>query len=810
MSCSDNLLNNDCLIINSRKLLANKRLRWVIYQFNEINNPKIEDVDGLKNYLKALEEKNIVPYISLQSFKPEFEYDINYPNLKIIDGFIMSPTNLSFSFTVETNGICIILFDKIDNLINYSNIQDNQVIMSENIVNSYKTSKNIKLNANQLYRISFIVYQKTNTLIKFTMYKSFFNTVDIDDSLFFSYATNSAINNTLSYSVNSTNLNVLNNYLKWDFYSNDTFENIDLVKVETPPSSLELFLHNPLDLKGLKKLNERYFMGVSLYDSKIKDIAPSNYFKYIISGYIQIPFNITLNIKVTNGYLVVYAFPLSDLPFNNILDVTNSTNLIFASGNTDSQYNPSKTLSQGYYRFQLIYTSGNADKEDSVGFDIKYSTTENNNSLLNIPLNWFYTDYFIDTNNLLESAILENCNSDNLTESNISKCIDAINNQFLELSTNRSQNFLKHNGLDKIDTVMQIKDFQSKPDDKCFDENNILNDYECLLHNGTNKYLYQRYKDICTASENNLNSDICIKFSNMNHVNLYDDYCTKLLSNNKKMYLNDNNTYNLCRSNISQNLQNDLKNDLNAYCLTEDKTNLNMESINDPICSNLSNYKKFATQTCFNSDNINTETCQNFILNPENMGYITDEIIQYCNNYQINNSDLNTNLHTNICKSFYNEDQTNPILKNDYYRKLVNECSDLDNPNNFSVPNSTCYNIANDTKIDKVTNKSPFSYFLKNMLEYCSRGTNILSSTCQYTYKNLKQSLKLNTSTKSNFNNKYNNRSNNLIDFYNDNVIIILFILSIIITIFIIKQINKKYQYIYNNQNMAYYFIGRI
>ena len=155
---------------------------------------------------------------------------------------------------------------------------------------------------------------------------------------------------------------------------------------------------------------------------------------------------------------------------------------------------------------------------------------------------------------------------------------------------------------------------------------------------------------------------------------------------------------------------------------------------------------------------------------------------------------------------------------------MVNDCSNLSSLNNFITPNSKCYKIANDTNIDPITNRSPMSYFVKNMIEYCSKGKNILSSVCQNNYNNLKTLVrpKQKQAIQSNFSNQhqfqyeyeyepqyiiydndiyYNNED---IYDYSDFILIILLIITLILVHFIMKKLrtrckpkNNKYNYLF-------------
>lgn len=837
-SNSNNILNSDCLIVNNNQLLVNKVLRWIIYQ--KVKSINFLD-DFISNIIPDSMNEQYIPYIDIMEFNhPLPDYFTNIPaTIFIMDGFISSPSNIDLQFQIEGSGFIIVLFDQLNNLIDYNNILQNQIILSTDthssspktgtkINNKTYKSTTISIKANTLYRISFIHYQNessyTGLEIK-TYYPQTNKLTNLDQSLLFSYAKNSSLNNTLMYKNNN---NILNNYLRWDYFSQDqgdlSQDNFSNNNIQ-PPNSLILFQNNPLDMNGLIFNNRQYLNHINLKKQLANDISHKPYFKYIIDGYIDTS-SYDLNqsnyfsINVYGGYIIILLLPDSSTLYNNILDVNNSNNIIFSSGIT-TNYTKSLYFNPGKYKLQIIYTSGNVNPTDYIGFDIQL-----NDKI--IPSHYISTDYIVDFQSEYNNAILSSCGLNDKDWYLNEGCIDAINNSYLNEFELRNNNFQKF--VDVIKDECKNITINSDPLlynsctkynnsklslDQCFDPNkDLLNDDNCFTLSSNNKLLYQKYLELCSANTDNINTPICKKMSSDNNINIYNTFCTTVvdsindnINNNNdddsnktiyiKKYLTDEDTFNVCRANMTDEFKKTMNDDLIDYC-THD-SNL----FNNPICNNLNNINQLKIQKCFNPNNIQHDDCQKFILDPNNLGLVNDSIVSYCKNNHFNfvNHNFNHDNYDNICDSFYNENQMDPIIKNDYYVKLVNNCSNLNSANNFITPNTKCYKIATDINIDPITGRSPMSYFIKNIVEYCSKGKNILSNVCQNNYNNLKL-LVTPPSIKSNFSNQYNNI---IYDNYfnSDIILLILLFLAIIIAHFIIKKIkfnsinNNKFNYLF-------------
>ncbi len=820
-SCKDdkNILNSDCLIANNNKLLANKKLRWIIYQ-----NVNTTQFDNLDDFIENVVPDDILPYSDIMSFNDKLpDKFINKPaTVFIIDGFLMSSMNKSFNLQINGTGYILVLFEDIDNLIDYSNIQTNQIILAVDttssspkvgdVVNAQTyTTKNINLKANILYRISIVHYQNNPiyTGLNIRMNESG-QLKDLEENILFSYANDTSINNTLIYKNNN---NVLNGYLKWDYFSQDKgnykIENYTDPNIK-PPNTLAIFKNDPLNIDGLFLNKRTYVSKINLEATQVSNIGHKPYFKYIIDGFITLPQfyeGYTLNLNVFGGYVMILLLKVNFDPMNNILDVTNEQNILFCSSNTDGNYIKSKLLQPGMYRIQIIFTSGNVNNDDIVGFMLGYNSIYNEN-VKEIPKHWLSTEYLIDYKSEYNNAILSNCGINDADWYTTDGCLEAINNDFLNELDLRNNNSKKFRDLIASD----CKDITEKNDsllfnickkyqnpeihlDKCFDANyDIINDEACLVLTGSNKILYQKYLDNCSMDVKNFDKQNCKKFANTNNINLYDMYCaaSNVLNEDKKKYIESDHMYNFCRANMSDNFKDQSDVDLFNYCNND--TNL----FKDDICKNLKDLNKIKLEKCFKPGNIDSTYCKAFITNPENLGMVSENIIEFCTDHYDNP----------ICSNFYNDEQKDENIKNDYYMKIVNTCSDLSKNNNFITPNTSCYNIANNTNIDSVTNRSPASYFTKEIINYCSRGKNILTAFCQNKYNNIKDIVK--PAIKSNFTNNDRNYNyynddksqNNIIyindiydyDIGNDDVFIFIYILiGFLLFILLFIYIYKKY-----------------
>ena len=802
ISCSDkkNIMNSDCLIANSNRLLVNKKLRWIIYQNIDYN-----DIGTLDDFIDNIIPDNTIPYIDIMGFNDPLpdSFNNNPATVFIMDGFLMSSKNRKFKIQTVGTGYILILFDKIENLIDYSNVQKKQIMLAvdtslSNIsvgqmaaAQTYQ-SQTIELSANKLYRISIIHFQNNIQYkgLNLNMVENG-NVQSLDESILFSYANDSSLNNTLLYRNNN---NTLNGYLKWDYFSQDkgdyNIENYTDPNIK-PPNSLAIFNNDPLNISGLYLNNRSYNSKINIDAMKVKDVGHKAYFKYIIDGFINFPpiadaFN--LNLKVIGGFVMVLLIKVSFDPTMNILDVTDVNNIIFSSTSTSDKYLKSKNLEPGLYRLQIIFTSGNMNMNDMIGYDLQYNIKGNN--MQKIPEHWLSTDYLIDYKTEYNNAVLLNCGiNDNDWYTN-DGCLEAINNSFLnelDLRTNNSKKFRDLISSDckdisiADDPILYNNCTKYKSNkiefDKCFDlENDIIKDESCLILTGSNKMLYQKYLDNCAADVNNFNNNNCKKFAESYNINLYDIHCTaaNILNDDKKKYIESSAMFNLCKANMSDDLKAKSDLDLFNYCHNDINT-----LFEDEVCKNLKEIDRLKLSKCFDPSNINSAQCQDFILNPNNLGMVSDNIITYCN----------TNYDDPLCSNFYNDDQTDANIKNDYYSKIVKSCTDMSKNNNFTTPNTICYNLSNNLKIDPITGRSPSSYFTKNIIEYCSRGKNILSTYCQSKYNNLKGILSLKTDHFSNYrNNDYGN-----IDLGYDDLVIYL-----IVFIFIFLMLSRFLKW-YNN-----------
>lgn len=783
MTCDVDILNSDCLIVNANKILSNKKLRWVIY-----NNISLDFETFL---ISPIQNNTNPPFMQIMGFS-EFnnknkngEININViPGmLVIIDGFLISKKDISFSFNIEYSGFLSVLFDDVNVPLNYSKITQSIYSGQSEAINKIDTNI-ITLKANKIYRISFLHYQRDQKYKGPTiLMKDVFNNIsDLDEALLFATADNTSLNNTV---VQSNNNLIFEEFLRFDYYSTPDIERTnEQMNNNIEPKTLKIFENDPLDLSGLVFLNRRYLRTLNVKKSKLID-ASAGYFKYIIDGYINFKTPASLALNVFGGYIMVLMLKVEDNLISNILNVSDAKNIVITSGNTEGTYAFTNQY-YGKYRIQIIYTSAGLNDEDNIGYDIKLKTGKDKNNINDIPLSWISTDYIIDFQNEYNNALLSNCG---IGENDWINCADEINNSFISEMSTRSSKI--YNFIDKINETcanISIKD-DPKIYDGCIKYNNsknilkcnalegidLINNKECINATKTNKNLYQKYMDACTASEDSILK--CGSFSKLHEINLYDSYCTNI--SDKKKFLESNYDFNFCKKNMSSNLSKDMDLELENYCINSSGKN-EIDIMFSDICAPISDNLK--ASKCLN--NLENSKCYDFLTNHKNIGTISTEIVNYCNN-----SD------NPVCDVFYSSDQTDKNIKDAYYKKIVKNCSDLGKDNNFTAPNTKCYKFANNTSIDYIVNKSPASYFLKPIMDYCTSGSNILTSFCQNSYINIKKILK----PKESFNNYYRGCDDNEDEDLSNLVFIIIFITLFVILIFTICKRKK------NNTNKLIY-----
>lgn len=760
MTCDVDILNSDCLIVNANKILTNKKLRWIIY-----NNV----LTDFETFIKSPIPKNLTPFMKIMGFS-DIELSVNViPGMLIImDGFLISRKDISFSFQIEYSGFLSVLFDDINVPLDYSNITQSIYSGSSESLNKIDTNI-ITLKANKKYRISFIHYQNNSiyTGPSILMKDVFNNITDLDESLLFAYADNTSINNTV---IQSNNNLLFDGFLRFDYYSTSDIEKVnEKMNNSFIPKTLKIFENNPLDMTGLSFLNRRYIKGLNIEKSKLIDFS-AGYFKYIIDGYINFTTSSSLALKVFGGYIMVLMVKVEDDLISNILNVSDKKNIVLTSGNTEGSYTFSNKY-YGLYRVQIIYTSAGSNDDDYIGYSLKIKTS--NDEIIKIPDSWISTDYIVDFQNEYNNALLSNCGLD---ENGWVNCIDEINNSFMtEISTRSSKAFNFLNNIESTCSNVTIKDnpdifsacakySQSKNILECnmMDSFDLINNNDCMLETKNNKNLYQKYLDACTASEDSISR--CDPFAKMHNINLYDSYCTNI--SDKKKFLENNYDFNFCKKNMSSNLSKDIDLEIENYCINSTSKN-SIDIMFSDTCSKISDNLK--ADKCL--QNIDNDKCYKFITNYKNIGDISEEIINHCNS----TSDP-------VCLLFYNDDQTDKNIKNDYYKKITSDCSNLHKENNFTMPNTKCYKLANDTAIDYIVNRSPASYFLKPIIDHCSAGANVLSTFCQNAYTNIKKIMK----QKDNFGNYSDENCDN---YYQD---IIWIIIAILLFIFLVFSICKR------------------